>query len=239
MLNNKLSRFTAAIAIVSLIMAATALRAAVIPADDIKNAVSKYISGIPVADNIEYSAVIPGLFDVKIGDVETPVIEVSHDAEKKIGQILPVTVTIKDSDGGTVRQLRLLPRLKKYGIAAVLNKNIKRGESIGKSDVDLKKTDITGIKDFYASGYDVSGMEAKKYLKAGSVISESDIRAPFVVKRGDKVTVEVRSEGLLLTTDGTSRGNGSIGEFIKIYVDMTKTTISCKIMDSTTVVAGI
>lgn len=238
MLHNKFSGFTAAIAFVSLLMAATAIRAAVIPADDIKIAVSKYISGISVKENIEYSAVIPRLYDINVGDVETPVIEVSHDAEKVIGQILPVTVTIKDINGETIRQLRLSPRLRKYGIAAVLNKNIKRGVLIGKNDVDLKKVDITGIKNFYTSCSDVNGMEAKKYLKAGAVVSEPNIRIPYVVRRGDKVTVEIRSEGFLLRTDGTARGNGSIGEFIKIYVDMTKTTISCKIVDSMTVAAG-
>ncbi|MFC1551465.1 flagellar basal body P-ring formation chaperone FlgA [Candidatus Latescibacterota bacterium] len=239
MLTHKFHRLSAVIMIVLFTAAAAPAWSAVIPASDIQDAVANYVSGISGTDNIEYSAVIPRLFDVNVECSGATVIEVSHDAGKKIGQILPVTVTIKDTDGETIKQLRVSPKLRKFGIAAVLNKNIARGESIAKSDVGLKKVDITAVREFYSSCAEVSGMEAKKYLKAGAVISESDIRTPYAVKRGDKVTVEIRTEGLLLRTDGTARGNGSKGEFIKIYVDMTKTTISCKIVDSMTVVAGV
>ncbi|MFC1541624.1 flagellar basal body P-ring formation chaperone FlgA [Candidatus Latescibacterota bacterium] len=220
-------------------ISAVPIHAVVIPADDIRDAVSEYVSGLSVEENIEYGAEVPGLFDVTVENVEKPVIEVSHDVEKELRQIIPVTVTIKDSNGEAIRQLRLSPRLKKYAIAAVLNRNIKRGEIIGKSDVDIKKADITGIDNFYVSGFDVVGMETEKYLKAEAVISKSDVRKPYIVRRGDKVSVEIRSEGILLKTDGTARENGLKDDFIKIYVDMTKTTIFCKIVDSKTVVAGI
>gem|GEM_PF-4326574 len=238
MLNHTFLKYSAVIMVV-LFTAAAPVLSAVVPANDIRDAVERYIGGISGTSNIEYIAVVPRLFDVSVEGSGAAVIEVSHNAEHNIGQILPVTVTIKDTDGVVLRQLRVSPRLRKFGVAAVLNKNIARGESIGKIDVDLIKTDITAARNYYSSCAEVSGMEAKKYLKAGAVISESDIRAPFAVKRGDKVTVEIRKEGLLLRTDGTARGNGSKGEVIKIYVDMTKTTISCKIVDSMTVVAGV
>ena len=65
--------------------AAVPARSAVIPASDIQDAVTKYVSGISGTDNIEYSAVIPRLFDVNVEGSGATVIEVSHDAGKKIG----------------------------------------------------------------------------------------------------------------------------------------------------------
>ncbi|MFC1539846.1 flagellar basal body P-ring formation chaperone FlgA, partial [Candidatus Latescibacterota bacterium] len=199
----KIPTFLAVIAILLLSITATPIHAVVIPADDIRDAVSDYISRLSVEENIEYGAEIPGLLDVTVEDVEKPVIEVTHDAEKELRNIIPVTVTIKDANDEAIRQLRLSPRLKKFSITAVLNRNIKRGEIIGKNDVDIKKADITGIEDFYDSGSDVIGMETEKYLKAEAVISKSDVRKPYIVRRGDKVSVEIRSEGILLKTDGT------------------------------------
>ena len=54
-----------------------------------------------------------------------------------------------------------------------------------------------------------------------------------------KVIVEVLDGGFFVSAGGTARESGSMGEYINVYIDMTKTTISCKIMDSKTVITGI
>jgi flagella basal body P-ring formation protein FlgA len=211
----------------------------VIPAEEIRNAVADYIAGLSSPESIEYTAEVPRLFDVTVEGEDMPVIGVSHDPDKDIGRILPVTVTFISAEGETLKQLMVSTKLRKVGIAVVLKRDISRGDIIAESDVELIKTDITAERGVYTSLEDVNGMEAKKRLRTGAVLSETDIRAPYAVERGDKVTVEIRKRGILLRTDGTARESGSVGEKIKIYVDMTKATISCRIVDSATVVAGV
>ncbi|MFC1561261.1 flagellar basal body P-ring formation chaperone FlgA, partial [Candidatus Latescibacterota bacterium] len=203
------------------------------------DAIAQHIKEISEDEDIDFVVTVPSIFDVDIGDVDTPDIHVSHDAGKKIGQILPVTVKIKDDNGEIIRQIRLATRLKKFAVAAVLNKDIKRGEPIEISDVVIKKADITGVKNFYTSLSEVSGMQAEKSMRAGTVLSGLNLRTAYLVRRGDKVIVEVLDGGFFVSAEGTARESGSMGEYINVYIDMTNTTISCKIIDSKTVITGI
>lgn len=239
MFKNKCSQFPAVVAFVVLFLAAGVIKAAVIPAEDIKDAIAHYIKEISEEENIDFVVTIPRIFDVDIGDVDTPDIHVSHDAGQKIGQILPVTVEIKDDNGEIIRQIRLATRLKKFAVAVVLNNDIKRGNPIETGDVVIKKADITGVKDFYTSLSEVNGMQAEKPMRAGTVLSGSNLRTAYLVRRGDKVIVEVLDGGFFVSAEGTARESGSMGEYINVYIDMTKTTVSCKIMDSKTVITGI
>jgi len=235
---NKLLQFLAGV-VVMLFLSAGVIHAAVIPAEDIRDAIALYIKEISEEEDIEFVVTVPRVFDVDIGDVDTPDIYVSHDSRKKIGQILPVNVEIKDDNGDIIRKIRLATRLKKFAIAAVLENDIKRGETIEEDDVVIKKVDVTGISDFYTSRSEVSEMQAKKSMRAGTVLSGSNVRTAYLVRRGEKVIIEIRDGGFFVRAEGTARENGSMGEFINVYIDMTKTTISCKIVNSKTVVTGI
>ncbi len=229
----------AAAVLIAVLTAAVSVSAAVIPADDIRDAITAYIEGISSPEGIEYSPNVPNMFDIEVESDGETVIEVFHDPDRAIGQVLPLTVTIKATDGEMLRELRVSPKLRKIGIAAALNRDVARGEIISESDVELVKTDITAERGVCFTVDEVRGMEAKKHIKEGSVLSASDIRAPYAVERGDTVTVEVRKQGILLRTEGTARQNGAVGEVIKIFVEMTRATISCKIVDSATVVANV
>ena len=88
MFKNKCSQFPAVVAFVVLFLAAGVIKAAVIPAEDIKDAIANYIKEISEEENIDFVVTVPRFFDIDIGDVGTPEIHVSHDSGEKIGQIL-------------------------------------------------------------------------------------------------------------------------------------------------------
>jgi len=220
-------------------MAAGVIHAAVVPAEDIKDAITQYIKEISENKDIELIVTVPRLFDVDSGNTEKPEIHVSHDTEKKIGQIFPITVAIKDNHGGIIRQIKVAIRLKKFAVVAVLNNDINRGKCIEIGDAIMKKADITGVTDFYKSLSEITGMQAEKAMRSGTVLSRTNLRHAYLVRRGDKVVVEVRDNSFLVRAEGTARESGSMGEYIDVYIDMTKTTVSCRILDSKTVDAGI
>lgn len=63
---------------------------------------------------------------------------------------------------------------------------------------------------------DVIGLETTQVLAAGQYLDSDDVRQPVVVRRGDVVTVYVRSAGLVVRTTGRSREEGSHGDLISI-----------------------
>ena len=82
-------------------------------------------------------------------------------------------------------------------------------------------------------------MQAKKSIKAGTVLTKSKVRPIPLIRRGDRVIVEVRDGDVFVMAKGIARENGGIGEYIKVYIEMTKAIISCKVLGSETVIAGV
>ena len=222
-----------------LFISANEVYAAVIPAGEIKSTIEKYIVELYQKEDIEIEVSVPRMYDVDIGDASSTDLHVFHDVEKKIGRRLPLTVEIKNDRGIVIKQIKVAARLKYFANATVINCDIRRGETVRISDVDIKKVEITGLKDFYTSPAELTGMQAKKNIRAGTVMTSSNVRPSYIIKHGDKVNVQVSDGNIFIEAKGTARGNGATGEYINVYVDMTKTTITCKIVDSKTVITGI
>ncbi|MBS0208785.1 MAG: flagellar basal body P-ring formation protein FlgA [Planctomycetes bacterium] len=100
----------------------------------------------------------------------------------------------------------------------MLNKALPRGGVIRSGDVTLErgvKFDSKGAAPFTRLE-DVIGMETTQVLAAGQYLDADDVRAPIVIRRGDVVTVYVRSAGLLVRTTGRAREDASQGDLISI-----------------------
>ena len=130
---------------------------------------------------------------------------------------------INDNDE-IVKRTRVVASMKYYTKVAVAGCEISRGNLIDIDDVIMKKADITGIEDYFTSLSVLEGMQPKRTLKEGKIITGPDVRPVYVVKRGDNVKIRIQEGDFLLYTEGTARGNGAKSEFIKVYVKMTKTT---------------
>ncbi len=222
-----------------LFMSANELYAAVIQAGEIKSTIEQYIVELYKKEGVEIEVSVPRMYDVDIGNASSTDLHVFHDVEKIFGRRLPLIVEIKNDRGIVIKQIKVTARLKYFANAAVINCEIRRGEPIRISDVDVKKVEITGLKNFYTSPAELNCMQAKKNIRAGTVMTSSNVRSAYIIKRGDKVNVQVHGGNILIEAKGTARGNGAKGEYINIFVDMTKTTITCKIVDSKTVITGI
>ena len=227
------------IVVVMFLAAVKKIYAVVVPAEKIKSAVVHYILKISEDKDLEFKVSVPNVFDIEIEGIYDPDIKVTHYSKRELGRSLPVDVEIKNDKGDVVKKVRLIARLKSFAVVAVLDQDVGRGEPINASEVVMKKVDVTSINDFYKSLSELNGIQAKKNMKAGTVLTKSNVNPIYLIKRGDKVNVEVREGDLSIHANGTARGNGIKGEYIDVYIDMTKTVISCKVLDSKTVITGV
>ena len=63
---------------------------------------------------------------------------------------------------------------------------------------------------------EVVGKEAKRVIRQGTVITKELIQPIPVIHRGDVVKVQLRSQGLMLTTSAYAKEEGGVGETVQI-----------------------
>ncbi len=69
------------------------------------------------------------------------------------------------------------------------------------------------------------GMEAARALPAGTLVRESDVIRPQLVRRGEPVTIMLRDGGLSITSSGRALGSGALGDYVRIVSLSTNRTL--------------
>lgn len=69
------------------------------------------------------------------------------------------------------------------------------------------------------------GREALRNLPAGSIVRATDIIAPRLVRRGEPVSVVVRSGALAIATPGRALGGGAAGDLVRVVILSTNRTL--------------
>ena len=212
--------------------------AASIPSEDIEEAIIEYLETAYAADADDIEFTIPRAVQISVPDSAEWVLKVSHDRVDMPVRMIPVTVTIADDAGNVLKRLRQIARVKVFNVVAVAVGDIARGEPIDQRDVELRRVEVTGVNDYFASLNGLAGMQSKKIIRPGKILTADAVRPVFLVERGARVNVEVREGTVTIRTEGTARQGGSYGECIPVYIDMTKTTVSGIIVDANTVLTG-
>jgi flagella basal body P-ring formation protein FlgA len=110
--------------------------------------------------------------------------------------------------------------------AAVLTRNVERGEILKSLDVMTErrpKAEVGG--DVVARGHAV-GMQMRKPLRAGQALKVADLAKPDLVQRDDNVTLIYETAGLYLTMRGKALDSGTDGDAVSVLNLQSKRTIS-------------
>jgi flagella basal body P-ring formation protein FlgA len=93
---------------------------------------------------------------------------------------------------------------------------IARGDYVRATDVALQP--YTGaISSQTATTLDVIvGKEAVQAIRAGAMIMTNQVRAPLLVRRGERVSVRARAAGVTVRTFATAQQDGSLGDLIAV-----------------------
>lgn len=227
-----------AVFMVSVIFFGNRVFAGVVSSETIENAIISQIKSQFNEGGAELEVSVNRVTDIDILNEENPEIKVEPVSEAFSRRTVPVVVKVIGLDGGEIRKIRLTARIRIFREVVSAAKIIKRGEKLTKENVLIKKADVTGLELFYRSQEEIEGLEAITDIRSGTVFSSLNIRPQYIVKRGDKVAVEVKSGGIFIRAEGIARENGIKGGDIKVYITMTKTVLKCRVIDSETVTAG-
>jgi flagella basal body P-ring formation protein FlgA len=70
-----------------------------------------------------------------------------------------------------------------------------------------------------------TGKEAARNFVAGAVLRPADVLVPRLVRRGEPVTITVRSGGLAIATGGRALASGGQGELVRVVSLSTNRTL--------------
>lgn len=115
---------------------------------------------------------------------------------------------------------------------AVLARSVSAGQKLTAADISLVRHDIgTLSKDFLTSADSLPGMELRRTLRAGTVLSRDMIALPVLVERGQQVSIRVQRPGIRVEMKGTALDAGSAGDRIRVRNDSSQKIISATVVE--------
>lgn len=115
--------------------------------------------------------------------------------------------------------------------APVLGRMVERGEIVSASDFTTEAVPASQARGAITPET-AEGMEASRRLRVGSVVRASDIIPPRLVRRGEPVTIQVRSGGLTISTAGRALANGGMGDLVRVVANSTNKTLDAEVEGS-------
>jgi len=118
-------------------------------------------------------------------------------------------------------------RIHKISRVWIANQAFKRGDILTLGSLSLESRKINTRKKPLSSKFNTfSGLKTTHALRNGEIISLSDI---CLVCKGDKVKLEFRSKGLIVTMNGVSLENGIKGERISVRNSSSRKIVTGKV----------
>ena len=99
----------------------------------------------------------------------------------------------------------------------VLTRALKTGEIVASDDVMFVRMAASRVPRGTVGGAEkLVGFSAKRQLRAGLPLRESDVQKPLVVRKGDAVTMVFRAPGIELTSRGKAMTDGGVGDTVAV-----------------------
>ena len=98
----------------------------------------------------------------------------------------------------------------------VARRTLPKGHIISESDIILQQVDKIGSEDFFVDINNAVGKETVKAVRELSPLTQSAVRLPLWVRRGDIVTVRAANGGILVRTEATALQDGVEGDTITV-----------------------
>lgn len=106
----------------------------------------------------------------------------------------------------------------------VLVRAVEKGELLSAADFAMEPRSA-GIARGALAPAEASGKEAVRRLVAGAPVRSFDITRPQLVRRGEPVTIVVRSGSLSITAQGRALSGGGTGDLVRVVNAVTNRTV--------------
>ncbi len=115
----------------------------------------------------------------------------------------------------------------------VAGRKLRRLHVIEAADVHLQAIRLRHTRRRYLLDPEVVvGKRLTQSLRKGTPIREDQLEIAPLVRRGDRVTITVRSEGLQIVTTGKAKQDGQLGEMIRVMNLDSKKTVFAEVVTS-------
>lgn len=130
----------------------------------------------------------------------------------------------KDESGGVSSQEIL-----------VANRDISQGDIVAREDL---RWDVVATRTEYRDVGDISdyvGMQAVRFIRAGTRLTTSAVQTPPAIARGDALWIQAHAGGIVVQAPGTARETGGIGDTIAVVNANSGQRLQAVIINSETV----
>ena len=93
---------------------------------------------------------------------------------------------------------------------------VERGQLVRASDIEIRDQEGNLSSQSLVDLDRAIGKEAIRTLRPESVVRESDLRAPWQIRKGETVSVVVRTGGIAVGTRAIAKQNGAMGDLISV-----------------------
>lgn len=122
--------------------------------------------------------------------------------------------------------------IKVYEEVAVLRTSKVRGEALAIADVTFERREVTALRDKYLTdAASVAGYIFRRSAKSGDVVGLRMLKAPYVVKRGEFVTIMADSAGIQITMRGQALSDGVKGSVIRVRNSSSSRVVEGEVVD--------
>lgn len=98
----------------------------------------------------------------------------------------------------------------------VAKESLRRGTLLSDNLIEMRYQDISRLSEPIFAGADVTGQIVKRTVRLGEPLQAQQVEYPPLVKRGERVVIEVQHAGMTLSAVGEARQDGRAGESIKV-----------------------
>lgn len=122
-----------------------------------------------------------------------------------------------DVGGQTQRSMSVTADVRIWRPVVVASHMIKRGEEMAMVGCELAERDVTKVRAAYYSDIQVlEGMQARRTLSMGDIITDGHIEKIPIVRRGDAIRLVARAGRMNMSAAGEAMQNGGVGDRIRV-----------------------
>ncbi len=123
-----------------------------------------------------------------------------------------------------------------YQYVLVAKQGIFRGTIISKQHLQLKKIDLSkAYYGFYTDSKQILGLQASRSIPTGSIISKLFLELPDIIKEGQEIFIQAKTQGINVQLKGKALNDGKLGQLIRVRNTASGKVIQAKVISSTKV----
>ncbi|OQY13176.1 MAG: flagella basal body P-ring formation protein FlgA [Desulfobacteraceae bacterium 4572_19] len=139
-------------------------------------------------------------------------------------------------DGRECGKISLTGTVHRTEKVVCVKRALKRGTVLKWTDLSLRTIESSaGSNDVVTEKSDIVGMCLRQSVRGGGILKISMLKAPFAIKRGDRVKLVVKSGSLRVVTLGVAKNNAPLNGQIQVQNIRSKKLVTGRVVSSSTV----